>query len=94
MGHHHRNNNSNQPSFDMNSLANMDLGALFQMLSSMDMNQLMAMLSQIKFDPNDPNNQLRPDDPRLGILYSLKPLLPPENAHIIDDVIKTFTSGK
>jgi hypothetical protein len=93
MGHHYRNNNNNQP-FDLNALGNMDLGALFQLLGSMDTNQLMAMISQIPIDPNNPNATLRADDPRLGIFYSLRAFLPPENAHIIDEVIKTVTTPK
>lgn len=76
----------------MNALGNMDLASLFQLLGSLDINQLMAMLQQMRPDPNDPNSQFRPDDPRLGLLYSLKPLLPPENANLIDEVVKMLTS--
>lgn len=78
---------------DMNAFGNMDLASLFQLLASMDTNQLMALLSQMKIDPNDPNNRMRPDDPRIGLLNSLKSFMPPGNAYIIDDIIKMFTSN-
>ncbi|WP_166636397.1 hypothetical protein [Fonticella tunisiensis] len=92
MGRHDRNNQP-QP-IDFNALGQLNFAQLFQILGSMDINQLMAMLSQVKIDPNDPNNLLKEDDPRIGLLYSLKPFLPPENAYIIDEIVKGLTGKK
>jgi hypothetical protein len=90
MGHKNKNDRGSNPGFDLNSLSQMDMTSVLQLLGTIDMNQLMNFLSQIKLDPNDPNLQLREGDPRIQVLQSLKTLLPPENAHVIDEVLKTF----
>lgn len=96
MGHHRRKNKHKHeteqvPSYDFNSLGNMNLGSLFQILSSIDISQLSGLLSQIKIDPNDERNILKEGDPRIDLLNSLKPFLPPDKTTIVDEVIRVFS---
>lgn len=75
---------------DFDTLAKMDFSQLIQFLSSLNPEQAQALFQQIKIDPNDERFILRDGDPRLGFLYTLKSLIPPENAKIIDQIITTF----
>lgn len=75
---------------DFDSLVKMDLPHLLQFLRSLTPEQGKALFQQIKIDPNDERFQLKEGDPRLGFLYTLKSMLPPENAQIIDQIITTF----
>lgn len=75
---------------DFDTLSKMDLNQLLQFLTSLNPDQAQALFQQIKIDPNDERFILREGDPRLGFLYSLKSLMPPENGRIIDQIITTF----
>lgn len=85
-----QNNRFNPQNMDFDTLAKMDLGALIQFLTSLDQNQAAALFQNLKIDPNDERFKLRDGDPRLNMLMSLKSLVPPENAKVIDQIIKLF----
>lgn len=86
-------NNKYNPSqgIDFDTLAKMDLGTLLQFLTSLDQNQAAALFQNLKIDPNDERFKLREGDPRLAMLTTLRSLVPPENAQIIDQIIKMFS---
>lgn len=86
---------NNQPQqLDIDSLAKMDINVLLQFLTSLDQNQAMELFQNLKIDPSDERFQLKENDPRLNMLYTLKSLVPQENAQIIDRIIQTFTVKK
>jgi hypothetical protein len=84
--------NKNKPiqNIDFDTLAKMDFSQLIQFLSSLNPDQAQALFQQIKIDPNDERFILKDGDPRLGFLYTLRSLIPPEKARIIDQIITTF----
>jgi hypothetical protein len=79
---------------DFDTLAKMDLGALVQFLTSLDQNQAATLFQNLKIDPNDERFRLKEGDPRLNMLSTLKSFVPPENAQIIDQIIKVFSAHK
>lgn len=84
--------NKNKPiqNIDFDTLAKMDFSQLIKFLTSLSPEQAQSLFQQIKIDPNDERFILREGDPRLGFLYTLRSLIPPENAKIIDQIIATF----
>lgn len=84
------NKNNPMQNIDFDTLAKMDFNQLIQFLSSLNPTQAQALFQQIKIDPNDERFILKDGDPRLGFLYTLRSLIPPENARIIDQIISTF----
>lgn len=90
----HNNKNLPNQNIDFDTLANMDIPTLLQFLGSLDQNQASALFQQLKIDPNDERFQLREGDPRLNMLYTLKSLVPPANAQIIDQIIMMFSAKK
>lgn len=89
MAHNKKFNPSQEVDFE--TLAKMDLGSLMQFLTSLDQNQASALFQNLKIDPNDERFKLREGDPRLNMLSALRSLVPPENAQIIDQIIKMFS---
>lgn len=87
---HNKNNNLPQ-NIDFDTLARMDLGTLMQFLTSLDQNQAAALFQNLKIDPNDERFRLREGDPRLNMLMTLRSFVPPQNAQIIDQIIKIFS---
>lgn len=85
-----KNKDNSIQNMDFDALAKMDFGQLLKFLTSLTPEQAQALFQQIKIDPNDERFILRDGDPRLGFLYTLKSLVPPENAKIIDQIITTF----
>lgn len=85
-----KNKDNSIQNMDFDALSKMDFGQLLQFLTSLTPEQAQALFQQIKIDPNDERFILRDGDPRLGFLYTLKSLVPPENAKIIDQIITTF----
>lgn len=84
--------NKNKPiqNIDFDTLAKMDFSQLIKFLTSLSPEQAQSLFQQIKIDPNDERFILREGDSRLGFLYTLRSLIPPENAKIIDQIIATF----
>lgn len=85
-----KNKDNSIQNMDFDTLSKMDFSQLLQFLTSLTPEQAQTLFQQIKIDPNDERFILRDGDPRLGFLYTLKSLVPPENAKIIDQIITTF----
>lgn len=85
-----KNKDNSIQNMDFDALSKMDFSQLLQFLTSLTPEQAQTLFQQIKIDPNDERFILRDGDPRLGFLYTLKSLVPPENAKIIDQIITTF----
>lgn len=85
-----KNKDNSIQNMDFDTLSKMDFTQLLQYLSSLSPEQAQTLFQQIKIDPNDERFILRDGDPRLGFLYTLKSLVPPEKAKIIDQIITTF----
>jgi hypothetical protein len=85
-------------------LGNVDMSALSGLLNNIDINQVMSMMAPLmnsntapNFAPNvAPNGGPLPaaplfpaiNDPRVAVLNSIKPFLPPHRITIIDQIIK------
>ncbi len=85
-----KNKDNSIQNMDFDALAKMDFSQLLKFLTSLTPEQAQALFQQIKIDPNDERFILRDGDPRLGFLYTLRSLVPPENAKIIDQIITTL----
>lgn len=85
-----KNKDNSIQNMDFDTLSKMDFSQLLKFLTSLTPEQAQTLFQQIKIDPNDERFILRDGDPRLGFLYTLKSLVPPENAKIIDQIITTF----
>jgi hypothetical protein len=96
MGHHRKKKHRRQAEptpqpTDMNAFANLNLASLFQILNTIDISQFTGLLSQLNIDPKDERNVLKEGDPRIDLLNSLKPFLPPDKNNVVDDVINFFS---